>query len=401
MPSARETVQALLDRADIGTGGERPHDLLVHDDRLHARVLAQGALGMGEAYMDGWWDCPRLDLLAERLLRADLEREVRPSLPAVWHLVRAKLLNLQNRRRGKRVAREHYDRGNDLFQAMLDPYMQYSCACWQDGDTLAEAQERKMELICRKLHLEPGMRLLDIGCGWGGLARYVAERHGVSVQGITISREQASLAREATQGLPVDVQLRDYRELKGEFDRVVSVGMFEHVGEKNYRRFFSVVRRCLASDGLFLLHTIGKNRPSAAVNRWTHRYIFPNGQLPSPSQIAHAAEGTFVLEDWDSFGEQYDRTLMAWWRNFETAWPHLQDRYGERFYRMWRYYLLTCAGAFRSRRIQLWQIVFSPGGVDGGYEAVRWGEEPGRASTRTQDLGQSHERLETEVSNNP
>lgn len=371
MPSARETVQTLLHHADIGTDGERPHDLRIQDDRLYARVLGQGALGLGEAYMDGWWDCERLDVLAEILLRADLKREVRPSLPAVWHRLRAKLLNRQTLRRARQVGREHYDVGNDLFQAMLDPYMQYSCACWNDGDTLADAQERKMDLICRKLHLGPGMRLLDIGCGWGGFARYAAERSGVSVRGITISREQASFGREATRGLPAEIRLQDYRELEGEFDRVVSVGMFEHVGEKNYRRFFSVVRRCLVPDGLFLLHTIGGNRPSAATNRWTDRYIFPNGQLPSPSQIARAAEGSLVLEDWDSFGEHYDRTLMAWWRNFEEAWPHLREKYGERFYRMWRYYLLTCAGAFRSRRIQLWQIVFSPRGVDGGYAAVR------------------------------
>ncbi|MGW8268683.1 MAG: class I SAM-dependent methyltransferase, partial [Longimicrobiales bacterium] len=193
--------------------------------------------------------------------------------------------------------------------------------------------------------------------------------------GITISREQASFGREATQGLPVEIRLQDYRELEGEFDRVVSVGMFEHVGEKNYGRFFSVVRECLVPDGLFLLHTIGKNQPSPAINRWTDRYIFPNGHLPSPSQIARGAEGRLVLEDWDSFGEQYDRTLLAWWRNFEASWPRLREKYGERFYRMWRYYLLTCAGAFRSRRTQLWQIVLSPGGVAGGYTAIRLGED--------------------------
>jgi len=371
MTSARETVLTLLHRADIGTEGKRPHDLHVHDDRLFARVLGQGALGLGEAYMDGWWDCDRLDVLAEILLRADLDRNARASLPAAWHHLRARLMNRQSPRRARQVGKEHYDVGNDLFRAMLDPYMQYSCGCWKAGEDLAEAQMRKMDLICRKLHLEPGMRLLDIGCGWGGLARYAAERHGVSVHGITISREQATFGREATRGLPVEIRLQDYRELKGEFDRVVSVGMFEHVGAKNYRRFFSVARRCIAPDGLFLLHTIGRNRPSAAANRWTDRYIFPNGQIPSPSQIAGAVEGRFVLEDWDSFGEQYDRTLMAWWRNFEDAWPRLRKKYGERFYRMWRYYLLTSAGGFRSRRIQLWQIVLSPGGVAGGYVAIR------------------------------
>ncbi len=371
MPPARDTIQALLGSASIGTNGGDPRDLCVYDDRFYSRVLAQGALGLGEAYMDGWWDCERIDQLTDRILRADLEHELRPNLPVVWHGLRARLFNRQSPRRAGQVGRKHYDLGNDLFQAMLDPYLQYSCAYWEEGATLAEAQERKMDLICRKLGLREGMRVLDIGCGWGGWARYAAERYGVSVLGVTISEEQASYAQEATRGLPVEVRLLDYRKVEGDFDRVVSVGMFEHVGEKNYRRFFSVVRRCLAEDGLFLLHTIGKNTPSASTNRWTDRYIFPNGQLPSPSQIARAAEGRFVLEDWHSFGEHYDRTLLAWWENFENAWPRLGSRYGERFYRMWRYYLLTSAGAFRSRGIQLWQVVFSPRGAVGGYPAIR------------------------------
>jgi cyclopropane-fatty-acyl-phospholipid synthase len=371
MPSARETVRSLLDEAHVGTQGERPHDLRVHDDRFYGRVLAQGALGLGESYMDGWWDCERLDVLTHLLLRARLERKVRPSFSALWHRLRARIFNRQTRRGARKVGREHYDVGNDLFQVMLDPYLQYSCARWDRGDTLADAQRRKMDLICRKLHLEPGMRLLDVGCGWGGLARYAAEKYGVSVLGITISREQATFGQEWTRGLPVEIQLRDYRETDGMFERVVSVGMFEHVGEKNYHHFFSTVKQRLAPDGLFLLQTIGKNARAAAINRWTDRYIFPNGQLPSPSQASRGAEEKFVLEDWDSFGDHYDPTLMAWWKNFEEAWAELAPRYSERFHRMWRYYLLTCAGAFRCRSIQLWQIVWSPEGVMGGYAPAR------------------------------
>jgi len=371
MPSARETVRTLLDGAHVGICGECPHDLDVHDDRFFGRVLAHGALGLGESYMDGWWDCERLDVLSHLLIRAGLEREVRPSPATVWYHLFARIFNRQTRGRARKVGREHYDVGNDLFQAMLDPYLQYSCARWEHGDSLASAQKRKMDLICRKLHLEPGMHLLDVGCGWGGLARYAAERYGVSVLGITIREEQASFGREWTRGLPVEIRLEDYRDTDGEFDRIVSVGMFEHVGARNYERFFSVMRNRLTPDGLLLLQTIGKNTPSAATNRWTDRYIFPNGQLPSPSQITAAAERRFVMEDWDSFGDEYDPTLLAWWENFEDAWPELAPRYGERFHRMWRYYLLTCAGAFRCRAIQLWQIVWSPEGVAGGYAASR------------------------------
>jgi cyclopropane-fatty-acyl-phospholipid synthase len=259
---------------------------------------------------------------------------------------------------------------------MLDPHMQYSCAYWEDGNDLSRAQVRKMQLICDKLRLRGGSHLLDIGCGWGGLIRYAAERHGVGGVGLTISREQSSYAREFVQDLPVTIRRQDYRELEGEFDRAVSVGMFEHVGSKNYETFFRAVRRCLTDDGLFLLHTIGTNSPVTATNPWTNKYIFPNGQLPSPSQITRAMEKDFVLEDWHSMGHHYDRTLLAWWENFSRAWPRLRESYSERFYRMWRFFLLTSAGAFRSRRIQLWQLVLSPRGVRAGYSAPRSPREP-------------------------
>ncbi|MFC1661691.1 cyclopropane fatty acyl phospholipid synthase [Gemmatimonadota bacterium] len=371
MPSAKDTLQALLQSADIRTDGERSHDLDVRDDRFHARTLADGILGLGESYMDGWWDCDRLDVFSDRVCRADLQSQVRASPRLAWHYARGKLLNRQSRRRSGQVGRRHYDMGNEMFCAMLDPYMQYSCAYWQGEETLAGAQERKMDLICGKLGLREGMSLLDIGCGWGGLARYAAERHGVSVVGVTISKEQVSFAREFVRDLPVTIQLRDYREMAGEFDRVVSVGMFEHVGAKNYREFFGVARRCLKEEGLFLLQTIGRNTPTSATNPWTDKYIFPNGQVPSPSQVAGAMEGKFVLEDWHSFGLDYDKTLLAWWRNFHEAWPKLKEAFSDRFYRMWRFHLLTSAGAFRSRSIQLWQLVLSPGGAEEGYSAPR------------------------------
>ena len=367
---SRARAEQLLAFAGVRIDGDRPWDIRVHDARLFARVMAEGTLGLGEAYMDGWWDCDRLDEFVRRVMAADLETHVVPwqdALRVLW----ARLVNLQRPGRAFVVGRRHYDLGNELFARMLDARMIYSCGYWADAETLDDAQEAKLDLVCRKLGLRPGMRLLDIGCGWGGTARFAAERYGVSVVGLTVSEEQAELACRLCEGLDVEIRLQDYRALEGTFHRALSIGMFEHVGVKNYRTFFAVVRRHIAEDGLFLLHTIGSNRSLRKNDPWTERYIFPNSMLPSARQIAAALEGLFVLEDWHGFGPDYDRTLMAWHANFERHWPELAGRYDERFHRMWRYFLLTSAGGFRARKNQLWQLVLSPRGVTGGYRAPR------------------------------
>ncbi len=366
----RGKVAELLARADIAIDGERPWDMRVHDPGLYRRVLAQGSLGLGEAYMDGWWDCPRLDEFFHRILTAGLDEAVKSFGLALCSL-RARLGNRQSVSRAFQVGERHYDIGNDLYRGMLDSRMIYSCGYWDGARDLDQAQEYKLDLVCRKLQLAPGQRLLDIGCGWGGLARFAAERYGMRVTGVTISREQAELAQEVCRGLPVEIRLQDYRSLDEPFDRIVSIGMFEHVGCKNYRTFMRVAEKCLKDDGLFLLHTIGANTSLYATDPWLDRYIFPNGMLPSAAQITRAGEGLFMLEDWHSFGPDYDRTLMAWWRNFENAWPQLAPHYGVRFQRMWRYYLLCSAAAFRARSNQLWQIVFSRKGAPEGYRAPR------------------------------
>jgi cyclopropane-fatty-acyl-phospholipid synthase len=366
----RRKLAQLLAAADVEIGGDRPWDLAVHDPRFYARVLARGSLGLGESYMDGWWDSPRLDELFARVLGANLESRVR-SLRELPSLARAWLFNLQRPARAFDVGRRHYDLGNDLYRTMLGPTMVYSCAWWKEAATLDEAQEAKLDLVARKLGLAPGMRVLDVGCGWGTTAKFVAERYGVAVVGVTVSAEQARLAAELCRGLPVEIRLADYRRLTGPFDRVLSLGMFEHVGARNYRTFFEVARRCLADDGLLLLHTIGGNRSVRTIDPWIERYVFPNSMLPSARQITAAAEGLFVLEDWHNFGADYDRTLMAWFANFDAGWPQLAPRYDPRFYRMWSYYLLSCAGSFRARKNQLWQLVLSPHGVAGGYRAPR------------------------------
>ncbi|HOE95371.1 MAG TPA: cyclopropane fatty acyl phospholipid synthase [Candidatus Sumerlaeota bacterium] len=371
IPRGRALIDAILERADVRIDGGRPWDIQVHDPRFFNRVLAEGSIGLGESYMDRWWDCAALDELIARILRLDLSRRVQRNLRNAATVLWARVANRQTRTRSREVARRHYDLGNDFYAAMLDPYMQYSCGYWKEAENLAAAQEAKLELIGRKLALKAGERLLDIGCGWGGLLRFAAERFGVEAVGVTISERQAELARARCAGLPVEIRLQDYRDLREPFDKIVSVGMFEHVGHRNYRLFFEVARRCLKREGLLLLHTIGGNRSESCIDPWIDRYIFPNAMLPSARQIATAAEGLFVMEDWHNFGPYYDRTLMAWFDNFNDNWPRFREQYGDRFHRMWEFYLKSCAGGFRARVNQLWQIVYSPCGVEGGYTPVR------------------------------
>lgn len=356
----------LLERADIRIGGSRPWDIRLNAFGVPEQVLANGNLGLGEAYMEGAWEVDRLDEFFFRVLRARLDRQVQPAR-MLLHGLRARLLNLQSTQRAWQVGEVHYDLGNDFYAAMLDARMTYTCGYWNSADNLDAAQEAKLELVCRKLQLEPGMRVLDIGCGWGSFMGYAAEHYGVSCVGVTISQEQADWAKKRYAHLPLEFRLQDYREIHEQFDRIVSIGMFEHVGRKNHRTYAKVAHRCLKDDGLFLLHTIGKNERHSIPDPWIDKYIFPNGDLPSIGQIGDAVDGLFVVEDLHNFGADYDKTLMAWHANFNAAWPQLSTKLGARFRRMWDYYLLSCAGAFRARDIQLWQWVLSKEGALGGY----------------------------------
>ncbi|ACT06567.1 Cyclopropane-fatty-acyl-phospholipid synthase [Dickeya chrysanthemi Ech1591] len=366
-----QIVNEMLSTADIAINGSRPFDIQVKNPDMYQRILREGSLGLGESYMDGWWECERLDMFFHRAIRAGLNSQ----LPHRWRdtlrILMARLSNLQSRRRAWIVGKEHYDLGNDLFTLMLDPYMQYSCGYWKQAETLEQAQQDKLRLICEKLQLRRGMTLLDIGCGWGGLAEFAAHHYGVSVTGVTISREQQKLAQQRCRHLDVNILLQDYRDLNQQFDRIVSVGMFEHVGPKNYDTYFRVVRKNLKPAGLFLLHTIGANETSLKVDAWINKYIFPNGCLPSVQHIAQHSEPYLVMEDWHNFGADYDRTLMAWHERFQQHRPELAARYPTRFQRMFNYYLSACAGAFRARSIQLWQVLFSVGGVEGGLRVPR------------------------------
>ena len=354
----------LLESADVRPGGGRPWDLIVHDERMYRRSILGGTLGFGEAYMDGWFDAPAMDQMFERVMGGDLRDKL-------WALrfsqcaqaLHNKLVNRQSKDRADMVAKTHYDAGNDLYERMLDPLMMYSCAYWQGGaNDLAEAQVAKLDLIARKLELQPGMKVLDIGCGWGGAACHMATKYGVSVVGITVSEEQLVLAQERGQGLDVHFRIQDYRDLQEKFDAIYSIGMFEHVGHRNYDAYFRIAKQCLNPRGRFLLHTIGDHRGGGHVDPWIDRYIFPNGQLPSLELLARAAEPYFTIEDVHNFGPDYDKTTMAWTRNFEAAYPDLDhDRYDERFRRMFIFYLTSAAAGFRVRINQLWQVLLGQG----------------------------------------
>lgn len=360
----------MLDTAGVKINGHAAGDIQVKNPEFFKRVLQEGSLGLGESYMDGWWECENLDIFFTKVLRAGLESQLPHHLKDTLRIFAARVINLQSKKRAWIVGKEHYDLGNDLFTRMLDPFMQYSCGYWHEAKNLEEAQQAKLQMICEKLKLKPGMKLLDIGCGWGGLAEFAARNYGVCVFGVTISAEQQKMAQESCKGLDVTILLEDYRDLNQQFDRIVSVGMFEHVGPKNYATYFEVADRNLKPDGIFLLHTIGSNKTDNNVDPWINKYIFPNGCLPSVRQIADASEKHFVMEDWHNFGADYDTTLMAWNHRFQASWPEIADNYSERFKRMFTYYLNACAGAFRARDIQLWQVVFSHG-VERGLRVPR------------------------------
>lgn len=370
LEQCRYHAEQLLGIADIHTDGLRATDLVIHDNRVFARAIAHGTLGFGESYMDSDWDAVDLPGLLNRLLSLRLDDQLH-TVRSSWLWLRARLLDLQRGQRAFAVGQRHYDLGNDLFAAMLGQRLVYSCGYWANATDLDSAQEAKLDLICRKLHLQPGMRVLDIGCGWGEALKFAAERYGVVGVGVTISSEQAGYAGQLCRDLPVEIRLQDYRTLNERFDAVFSIDMFEHVGARNYARYFDVVRRCLAQDGLSLLHTIGTNENSNRPDPWIERYIFPNSQIPAMSQIATALESHFVVEDWHNFGADYAKTLLAWLANFNTAWPELAKHYDERFRRMWLFYLAASIAAFQTRRNQLWQITLSAQGVSGGYRALR------------------------------
>jgi len=355
----RRRIERLFAECGIDIDGPNAWDIQVHNDDFYPRVLADRSLGLGESYMDGWWDVRDLDGFIYRLLAARLDERTRGWRDAIAWLG-ATIINHQRGARVFEVAEKHYNLGNEFYEAMLDQRMIYSCAYWEDAHSLDEAQEAKVALVLGKLGVSPMERLLDVGCGWGGALRFAAEHYGVTGVGITISKEQADYARRSCQHLPVAIRLQDYREMREKFDHAFSIGMFEHVGVRNYRRYMKVVRRCLHPGGRFLLHTIGGFKSTNHIDAWIHKYIFPNSVIPSREQIERAVEGIFTVSHWQSIGANYERTLLSWRTNLERSWSRMTTQYDERFRRMWHFYLSSCAAAFRARKLDVWQVLLEP-----------------------------------------
>jgi len=375
MLSFKKKAISLLEKANIKINGKNPWDIQIHNEKLYKRTLLGGSTAFGEAYMDGWWDVQKLDQFFENIFYAYIDEEVKSPV-LLFYYIKSSLFNPQKGKKSFKVGKVHYDIGNDLYSKMLDKRMVYTCGYW-DGfqnipaaKNLDEAQTNKLELICQKLKLKKGDKILDIGCGWGSFMRYAAEKYGVTCVGISVSKEQVKYGNKTKGDLPLEFRLQDYRDINEKFDHIVSIGMFEHVGYKNYRTYMKIVHKNLKDNGRFLLHTIGSNISSAATDPWINKYIFPNSMLPSPAQVSSSVEGLFVIEDWHNFGIQYDYTLMAWYKNFKNYWPQIKEKYGKRFYRMWTFYLLSSAATFRTRRNQVWEIVLSKHGIKNGYKRV-------------------------------
>lgn len=358
MNNQKKLIERLLAETPIQINGQHPWDIQIKDDSFYSQVLHEGSIGLGESYVQGKWECEQIDELIRLILLAKLDKKISSKFDLLTKL-QFLFFNLQSKTRAYIVGKKHYDLGNDLFEKMLDKGMNYSCGYWKTAKNLDEAQDGKLDLIARKLQLEPGMKILDVGCGWGGFVEFAARRYGCKVKGITISKEQAEYAQHRCKDLPVEISLKDYRDLQEHYDRIVSIGMFEHVGYKNYAIYFTKLYDLLANDGLFLLHTIGTNTSHLGNDGWLNKYIFPNGVLPSIAQLIKGTESKFVMEDWQNFGPDYDKTLMVWYANFVQNWPMLKSKYSDETFRIFKYYLLCCAGTFRARNTQLWQVVFS------------------------------------------
>lgn len=371
MSTAQNKIASLFDQVGIHINGNNPWDIQIHDDRFFRRLLSKGSIGAGESYMDGWWSAQDLAEFFTKIIGGHLPEKIKFNIPTLWLIVKSSILNMQTKVRSKKVAREHYNLGNDLYMSFLDPYNQYTCGYWKNTTELDQAQEQKLELICSKLQLTEKDKVLDIGCGWGGFAKYAAEHYGCQVTGVSISDEQIKYARAFCKDLPVEIIKSDYRDIEGRYDKVLICGMIEHVGYRNYRTIMQKVHDVVTDQGLFLLHTIGSRISQKNTDPWLAKYIFPNSMIPSSNQLSKAAENLFVMEDWHNFGYDYYKTLIAWHSRFKTNWETIKSNYDDRLYNMFEYYLLGSAGYFNARIGQLWQIVYSKRGVHCGYRSVR------------------------------
>jgi len=367
----------LFKKADIIVNGNRPWDIQVHNEKFYSRLLFHGTVALGETYVERWWDCEKVDQFIYRILKAKL---IDPKTYSFNHfgapfidklrLLAPLFMNPQSKKRAANDVKYHYNLGNDLFEATLDKYMNYSCAYWKNAKTLDEAQKNKMDLVCKKLKLKPGMEILEIGCGWGGLAKYMADKYKVRVTGVTLSEKQHAYAKKYCKDSNVTILLKDYRDIKNRYDRIVSIEMIEHVGPKNLRNYMKVMDKCLIKNGLLLIQFDGKSESINWNYKWIEKYVFPGTVTPSAKQISTAIENYFYILDWHDFTKDYHKTMMEWHKNFKKNWVNIKDNYGDRFFRLWEFYLVCCPGTALSNTQHLWQIVLGKIDSDRGYERV-------------------------------
>lgn len=357
----RLLLEPLLARAGVKVDGKEPWDIQVADQRFFRTVLTQGSLGLGEAYLRGWWTCNDLEELSYRLIRSGLYKtSLLLPQPVLANLLHA-TINQQSKEKSLRVAVQHYSLGNDVFLDFLGRHHLYSCGYFKDTDDLDVAQRQKLEKVCRLLDLRPGDRVLDVGGGWGEFARYAATQHGCEVTSINIADEQIKFAREYCKDASVEIRRCDYRDVTGRFDKIVVMAMLTHVGYKNYRGFMEVMDRCLEPGGLMLVESVGGHKSRKDCEPWINRYIFPGGVVPSLEQFDRAVAGLFARKALDEFGSSYVHTLRAWHRNFVQAWPAHRSRYDDRMRLMFEYFFLTVAGAFRAGYLLHWHLLFQKG----------------------------------------
>ena len=360
----------LFRKADIRVNGSRPWDIQVHNKKFFSRLLKDGSIALGESYVDGWWDCKQIDQFVYRLLKNNILSKLHMSFINKAYNLRVKLLNLQSKKKAKKNVSFHYNLGNDLFEATLGKYMSYSCAYWKNAKNLDQAQKNKMDLICKKLKLKKGMNVLDIGYGWGGFAKFAADKYRVKVVGLTLSQDQYLYALTYCRDSNVEIRVEDYRDHKGQYDRVVCIEMMEHVGPKNHRDFMECVHNNLKKDGLFLLQSISTSVSAKRNDPWIDKYIFPGTVPLSAKQITTASEGLFYIADWHDFTEDYHKTMLEWHKNFKKNWKDINQNYDEQFYRLWEFYLLCCPATALAKTYHLWQVVFARTDSDKQYTRI-------------------------------
>ena len=361
-PEPPGVISELLAGAAVRINGDAPWDIQVYDEKVYRLILTQGSLGLGRAYMEGLWDSDQLDETFHRLLAADIDTKMVgwARVRLLGEVLRQRLFNLQSPQRAFQVAEQHYDIGNDVFESMLDSRMIYSCAYWEHASSLEQAQQHKLDMICRKLQLQPGERLLEIGCGWGGLAGHLADR-GAEVDAISLSDAQLAWARRHHMGPRFLKQ--DYRDTAGSYDGIVSVEMVEALGREYWPTFMDCVARNLKPGGRAAIQFISIRDDLfdayAASADFIQAYIFPGGLLIRTSEFRRLAEARgLAWQDQVDFGPDYAETLKTWRVNFNNAVVEgcLPPGFDARFVELWRFYLLYCEGGFRGGGIDVHQV---------------------------------------------